>query len=100
MRDGTEKCATQRNGTVGKKRAGNEVGKNYVIRPQQNSAKQPSRNSRTNLSHTLKRRRGATARQSSISYYGAYYNNKLIYGNAVGNERDEKVENLPAVTPE
>ena len=36
-----------------------------------NSTKQPSRNSRTNLGHTLGRRREATARQSSIVHYGA-----------------------------
>ena len=47
-----------------------------------NSTKQPSRNSRTNLSHILGRRSEATARQSSIIHYGAYHNNKLINGNA------------------
>ena len=31
----SEKRATQRNGTVAKERAGNEVGKTYVSRPQQ-----------------------------------------------------------------
>ena len=67
----SEKRATQRNGTVGKERAGNEVGKNYVSRPQQKTTKQPSQNSKTNLSHTLGRRREATARQSSIIHYGA-----------------------------
>ena len=36
-----------------------------------NSNKQPRRNSRTNLSHTLGRGREATARQSSIVQYGA-----------------------------
>ena len=35
-----------------------------------NSSKQPSRNSRTNLSHTLGRRREATARQSNIVHNG------------------------------
>ena len=63
--------ATKRDG--GKERAGNEVGKNYVSRPQrhsENSTKQPSRNSRTNLSHTLGRRREATARKSNIVHYG------------------------------
>ena len=36
-----------------------------------NSTKQPSRNSRTNLSHNLGKRREATARKSSIVHYGA-----------------------------
>ena len=35
-----------------------------------NSTDQPSRNSRTNLSHTLGRRREATARQSKIVHMG------------------------------
>ena len=44
-----------------------EAGKNYVRRPQQQT--QPNTiglNSRTNLSHTLRKRREATARQASI----------------------------------
>ena len=63
IRDGgksSEKCATRRNGTVGKERAGNAVGKNFV-----------SCNSRINLSHTLGRRRETTARQCSLVHYGA-----------------------------
>ena len=73
-RDGgrsSEERATQRNGMAGKERAGNEVKKIYFSRQQQNSAKKPSRNSKTNLSHNLGRRREATARQSSIVHYGA-----------------------------
>ena len=40
-----------------------------------NSSKQPSRNSRTNLSHTLGRRREATARQSNIVHNGSITTN-------------------------
>ena len=67
--------ATKRDG--GKERVGNEVRKNYVSRVQQNSTKQPSRNSRTNLSHTLGRKREATARQSIIVHYGAIRTNLM-----------------------
>ena len=74
-RAGRRASNARRNGTVGKERAGNEVGKNYVSRPQQNSTKQPSSNSRTNLSHTLGRRREATARQSNRVHYGAITTN-------------------------
>ena len=43
-----------------------------------NSSKQSSRNSRTNLSHTLGRRREATARQSNIVHNGSITTNLTI----------------------
>ena len=42
-----------------------------------NSTDQPSRKSRTNLSHTLGRRREATAKQSNIVQYGAITTNLM-----------------------
>ena len=49
-----------------------------------NLTKQTGRNSRANLSHTLERRREATARQTSTSHYEALSTNiRTIYVNEV-----------------
>ena len=59
------------------------------------SCKQPSRNSRTNLSHTLGRRREATARQSNIVHNGSITTNLTTnYFTAMQyyTKKDEKVE--------
>ena len=71
----SEQCATERkrdvrenerNGTVGKNGREMSSERTMLADHSKNSSKQPSRNSRTNLSHTLGRRREATARQSNI----------------------------------
>ena len=85
-RKASEKRATQRNGTVGKKGREMRTERTMLADHSKNSTKQPSRNSRTNLSLTLGRRRETIARQSNIVRYGAItnkFNKKLIYGNAV-----------------
>ena len=80
----SEQCATERkrdvqenerNGTVGKN--GREVSLERIMLAEhsKNSSKQPSRNSRTNLSHTLGRRREATARQSNVVHNGSITTN-------------------------
>ena len=80
VRDGAE---TGRTGSRAKNAQRNETGRwgkngremrserTVLSNHSKNSTKQPSRNSRTNLSHTLGRWREATARQSSIVHYGA-----------------------------
>ena len=77
VRDGTETGRAgklvknaQRNGTVGKNRREIRLERTMLADHSKNSSKQPSRNSRTNLSHTLGRRREATARQSNIIHNG------------------------------
>ena len=57
-----EKRATQQNGTVGKNGREMRLERTMLAYHSENSTDQPSRNSRTNLSHTLGRRREATAR--------------------------------------
>ena len=91
----SEKRATQRDGTVGTNGREMKTERTMLADHSENSTKQPSRNSRTNLSHTLGRRREATARQSNIVHYGGYndkFNDKLIYGNAVVHWMNEKVQ--------
>ena len=66
-----EKHATQRNGTVGKNGQKMRSERTMLADHSNNSTKQPSRNSRTNLSHTLGRSREATARQSNIVHNGS-----------------------------
>ena len=73
-RKASEKRATQRNGTVGKNCREMRTERTMLADHSKNSTKQPSRNSRTNLSHILGRRREATARQSNIVHYGAITN--------------------------
>ena len=77
----SEQCATERkrdvrenerNGTVGKN--GREMSSERTILAD-HSSKQPSRNTRTNLSHTLGGRREATARQSNIVHSGSLTTN-------------------------
>ena len=70
-----EKRATQRTGTVGEN--GREMRSERAILADhsKNSSKQPSRNSRTNLSHTLGRGREATARQSNMVHNGSITTN-------------------------
>ena len=67
----SEQCATERkrdvrenerNGTVGENGREMSSERTLLADHSKNSSKQPSRNSRTNLSHTLGRRREATAR--------------------------------------
>ena len=74
-RDGREVERKARNamkrGQWGTNRREMRFGMNYVSRPQKKTPEQISRNSRTNLSHTLGRRREATARQYSIVHYDA-----------------------------
>ena len=65
-----EKRATQRNGTVGKNGREMRMERTMLADHSKNTSKQPNRNSRTNLSHTLGRRREATARQSNIDHNG------------------------------
>ena len=85
MRDGAEtgragkraKNAQQRNGTVRKNGREMKSGRPMLADHSKNSTKQPSRNSRTNLSHTLGRRREATARQSNIVHNGAITTNLM-----------------------
>ena len=60
--------ATKRDG--GRERAGMRLGRTMLADHSKNSSKQPSRNSRTNLSHTPGRRRETTARQSNIVHNG------------------------------
>ena len=80
----SEQCATEwkrdvreneRNGTVGKnwREMGSE--RTMLADHSKNSSKQPSRNSRTNLSHTLGRRREATEIQSNIVHNGSITTN-------------------------
>ena len=70
-----KKRATQRNGTVGKNGREMRSERTMLADHSKNSTHQPSRNYRTNLSHTLGRRREATARQSNIVHYGAITTN-------------------------
>ena len=65
-----EKSATQQNGMVGKNGREMRLERTMFADHSKNSSKQTSRNSRTNLSHTLGRRREATARQSNIIHNG------------------------------
>ena len=67
----SEKRATKRNGTVGKDGREMRSERTMLADHINISTKQTSRNSRTNLSHTLGRRREATSRQSSIVHNGA-----------------------------
>ena len=79
VRDGAEtgragkrrKNAQQRTGTVRKNGREMRSGRPMLADHSKNSTKQPSHNSRTNLSHTLGRRREATARQSNIVHNGS-----------------------------
>ena len=82
----SEQCATgrkrdvrenERNGTVGKNGREMSSERTMLADHSKNSTDQPSRNSRTNLSHTLGRRREATARQSNIYHYGAITTNLM-----------------------
>ena len=66
----SEKRVIQRNGTVGKNGREMRLERTMLACHSKNSSKQPSRNSRTNLSHTLGRRREATARESNIIHNG------------------------------
>ena len=64
--------ATKReNGTGGAETTSEEAGRSMLTDHSNNSTKQASRNSRINLSHTLERRRRATARYTSTNHYGA-----------------------------
>ena len=72
-----EKRATQLNGTVGKNGREMRLERTMLAYHSKNSTEQPSRNSRTNLSHTLGRRREAIARQSNIGNYGAITTNLM-----------------------
>ena len=76
-RAGSRAKNAQRNkmGRRGKNRWEMRSERNMLADHCKNSTKHPSRNSRTNLSHTLGRSREATARQSSIVHYGAENNN-------------------------
>ena len=67
----SKKRATKRNGTVENDAREMRSERTMLADHSKNSTKQPSRNSRTNLSHNLGRRREATARQSRIVQYGA-----------------------------
>ena len=80
----SEQCATERkrdvlenerNGTVGKNGREMSSERTMLADHSKNSSKQPSRNSRTNLSHTLGRRREATARHSNIVHNGSITTN-------------------------
>ena len=80
----SEQCATERkrdvrenerNGTVGRNRREMSSERTMLADHSKNSSRQPSRNSRTNLSHTLGRRREATARQSNIVHNGSITTN-------------------------
>ena len=80
----SEQCATERkrdvwenerNGTVGKNGREMSSERTMLADHSKNSSKQPSRNSRTNLSHTLGRSREATARQSNIVHNGSITTN-------------------------
>ena len=64
------KRATQQNGTVGNYGREMRLERTMLADHSKNSSKQPSRNSRTNSSHTLERRREATERQSNIVHNG------------------------------
>ena len=64
------KRATQRNGTVGENGQEMRLDRTMLADHSKNSSKQPSRNSRTNLSHTPGRRRETTARQSNTVHNG------------------------------
>ena len=64
------KRATQRNGTVGENGRELRLDRTMLADHSKNSSKQPSRNSRTNLSHTPGRRRETTARHSNIVHNG------------------------------
>ena len=68
-RNGNGKNAP-RNATVGKDGREMRSERTMLADHGKNSTNQPNRNSRTNLGHTLGRRREATARQSSIVHYG------------------------------
>ena len=62
---------------------------------------QACRNSRTNLTDILERRREAPARQTSTSHYGNLSTNiKTVYCNEVVFPKVEKVRKKIAVTPE
>ena len=80
----SEQCATKRKRYVWENKRTGTVGKNgremssertMLADHSKNSSKQPSRNSRTNLSHTLGRSREATARQSNIAHNGSITTN-------------------------
>ena len=80
----SEQCATERkrgvrenkrNGTVGKNGREMSSERTMLADHSKNSSKRPSRNSRTNLGHTLGRRREATARQSNIVHNGSITTN-------------------------
>ena len=80
----SEQCATERkrdvrenerNGTVGRNGREMSLERTMLADHSKNSSRQPSRNSRTNLSHTLGRRREATARQSNIVHNGSITTN-------------------------
>ena len=58
-------------GTGGAETTSEEAGRSMLTDHSNNSTKQASRNSRINLSHTLERRRRATARYTSTNHYGA-----------------------------
>ena len=82
--ESSEQCATERkrdvrenerNGTVGRNRREMSSERTMLADHSKNSSRQPSRNSRTNLSHTLGRRREATARQSNIVHNGSITTN-------------------------
>ena len=83
VRDGAEtglvgkrvKNAQQRNGTVQKNGREMRSERTMLADHSKNSSKQTSRNSRTNLSHTLGRRREVAARQSNIVHYEAITTN-------------------------
>ena len=88
----SKQCATERersdrefehetlNGTVtgrsGKngRETSKEVGENCASRPQHQTHQKTSRNSRTNLSQNLRRRKEATARQAITIHYGNLHN--------------------------
>ena len=74
-----KKRATQRNGTVGKNGRELRSERTMLADHSKNTTDQPSRNSRTILSHTLGRRREATARQSNLDHYGAITTNLFAY---------------------
>ena len=67
----SEKRSTKRNETVGRDGREMRSERTMLADHSQNSTKQPSRNSRTNLSHTLGRTRENNARQYCIVHYGA-----------------------------
>ena len=75
----SEQCATERkrdvrenerNGTVGENGREMSSERTMLADHSKNSSKQPSHKTRTNLSHTLGKRREATARPSSIVHKG------------------------------